>query len=206
MTRWPPVPTLIVALAVAAMLALGVWQLQRRGEKLAYIERVSANAARPAMAFPRFADESVLLRRAAGYCLRPVSHRLEGAGAGGYRMIVECATGAMGPGMTVQLGTTRDPTAKLAWGGGEVAGRIGYAPDSRSLIATLFDRTPRQLMLVADPPLGGLAPNKLPDVQAIPNNHLAYAVQWFLFAGIAAAIYVLALRRRQRREGEAPQS
>jgi surfeit locus 1 family protein len=32
----------------------------------------------------------------------------------------------------------------------------------------------------------------------VPNNHLAYAVQWFLFAGVAAVIYALALRRRTR--------
>jgi len=31
----------------------------------------------------------------------------------------------------------------------------------------------------------------------IPNNHLAYAVQWFLFAGIAGVIYALALKRRR---------
>jgi surfeit locus 1 family protein len=37
--------------------------------------------------------------------------------------------------------------------------------------------------LVADPPLAGLAANAAPDPSDIPNNHLAYAVQWFLFAG-----------------------
>jgi surfeit locus 1 family protein len=32
----------------------------------------------------------------------------------------------------------------------------------------------------------------------VPNNHLAYAVQWFLFAAVASVIYVLALRWRGR--------
>jgi surfeit locus 1 family protein len=31
----------------------------------------------------------------------------------------------------------------------------------------------------------------------VPNNHLSYAVQWFLFAAIASVIYVLAVRRRR---------
>jgi surfeit locus 1 family protein len=197
-TRWPPVPTIVVTLAVAAMIGLGVWQLQRRGEKLAYIERVAGNPALPEMAFPRFPSDEVLLRRASAYCLEVTEHWLLGAGSAGYRMIVECRTGVGDPGMTVQLGTTRDPNAALVWKGGEVSGHIAHAPDSRSMIATLFDRTPRRLMLVADRPVAGLAPNKAPDLSSIPNNHLAYAVQWFLFAGIAAAIYVLALHRRQR--------
>ena len=44
----------------------------------------------------------------------------------------------------------------------------------------------------------GLKPSALPSLQDIPNNHLAYAVQWFVFAGVAAAIYGLALWQRRR--------
>jgi surfeit locus 1 family protein len=51
-------------------------------------------------------------------------------------------------------------------------------------------------MLVADTPAPGLMPNPGPDPSSIPNNHLAYAVQWFLFAGLALLIYALALRKR----------
>jgi surfeit locus 1 family protein len=39
-----------------------------------------------------------------------------------------------------------------------------------------------------------------PSPDNIPNNHLSYAVQWFLFAGIAGVIYALALRQRWRKE------
>ena len=45
-------------------------------------------------------------------------------------------------------------------------------------------------------PLAGLAPNPGPDLSAIPNNHLAYAGQWFFFAAVAGIIYTLAVRRR----------
>ncbi|NBO00626.1 MAG: hypothetical protein EBV21_04095 [Betaproteobacteria bacterium] len=30
----------------------------------------------------------------------------------------------------------------------------------------------------------------------LPNNHLSYAVQWFLFAFVALVIYALAVRKR----------
>ena len=51
-------------------------------------------------------------------------------------------------------------------------------------------------LLVADKPVPGLEANPGPDLSAVPNNHLAYAVQWFLFAAVAAVIYAIALRRR----------
>ena len=52
--------------------------------------------------------------------------------------------------------------------------------------------------IVADPPLAGLAANAKPNPSDLPNNHLAYAFQWFFFALTALVIYVLALRRRER--------
>ena len=55
------------------------------------------------------------------------------------------------------------------------------------------------LLLIADTPAPGLSANEMPSVDSIPNNHLAYAVQWFLFAGVAVIIYLLALRRRARK-------
>ena len=54
------------------------------------------------------------------------------------------------------------------------------------------------LLLVADTPAPGLAPSALPSPANIPNNHRAYAVQWFLFAAVALVIYGVALRRRGR--------
>ena len=150
------------------------------------------------MAFPRVNDDTLLFRRARGFCLQPVGVTRAGAGSSGYRLIAICRTGAEGPGMIVQLGKTRDPNFKTNWKGGQVSGFISHAPDSRPLIATLFDKTTKPLMLVADTPAPGLSPNGAPDLSAVPNNHLAYAVQWFLFAAIAAVIYLLALRRRQK--------
>lgn len=194
MKRIPLLPTLIVGLAIAAMVALGLWQLvDRLPRKEAFLAQIARNPGKPPVAFPRAADETLLFRQSVGTCTPPVAVRLAGAGAAGYRAIATCADG-----MTVQLGTTRDPMGKPAWGGGRVTGRIGQAPDGRSLIGTLFDHRAPTPMLVADPPLAGLSPNAVPSVDAIPNNHLAYAGQWFFFAIVAGVIYVVALRRRVR--------
>jgi surfeit locus 1 family protein len=196
--RIPVVPTAIVALAVAAMIGLGFWQLlDRRPKKLAQLEQLAANPSKPEIAFPRTPDESLLFRRAHGFCVEPVAIRLVGAGGAGYRAIAKCRTGAEGPGMLVQLGTTRDPNARPQWKGGEVQGFLSHAPDGRSMLASLFDRRPQRLLLVADTPPAGLAPNGRPDFSSVPNNHLAYAGQWFFFAIVASVIYVLALRRRR---------
>ena len=195
--RVPLVATILVTLAVAAMIALGFWQLlDRLPRKEAFLAQLAANPAKPAMAFPRLPDETLLFRRATGFCVQPTAIRLAGAGKAGFRAIADCRTGAEGPGMIVQLGTTRDPMARPAWAGGQVSGYITHAPDGRSLIGSLIDRTPPRLMLVADTPPAGLAPNGTPDIASVPNNHLAYAGQWFFFAAIAAIIYVLALARR----------
>lgn len=198
MKRIPLIPTIVVALAVAAMIGLGLWQLlDRAPKKEAYLAQLAANPAKPPIAFPRFPDDRLLFRRASGLCVRVTGQRLAGAGKAGFRLIADCATGAEGPGMLVQLGTTTDPAYKDTWTGGPVTGFISHAPDARSLIGSLFDHTPQRLMIVADRPAPGLAANGQPDLSSVPNNHLSYAVQWFLFAAIAATIYALALRRRR---------
>lgn len=191
--RIPIAPTIVVALAVAAMIALGLWQLlDRLPKKEAFLAQLAGNPTKPAIAFPRAPDDLLLFRRSSVDCRDPRDQQLAGAGGAGYRVIVRCAAG-----FPVQLGTTRDPKARVAWRGGKIDGYISHAPDSRALITTLFDHRPQEMMLVATTPPAGLAANRPPDLSAIPNSHLAYAGQWFVFAAIASVIYVLALRRRK---------
>lgn len=197
MRRVPVVPTIVVALAVAAMIALGLWQLlDRLPRKEAFLAQLQANPAKSAIAFPRVSDDRLLFRRAAGICAPPIRQTLQGAGAAGYRVIATCGARGANAGMTVQIGTTRDPRFSSAWTGGAVTGFISHAPSSQPLIATLLRHEATPLMLIADRPGPGLAANGKPDLSAVPNNHLAYAWQWFFFAGVASVIYVLALRRR----------
>lgn len=188
--KLPLVPTLVVAVAVAAMIALGVWQLRRAAEKDALLARYEAAQDLPPISFPTgpiHDDRLPLFRHATGLCLKPVTKRTSNgrnrAGEVGYVLIVDCLTGAEGPGMSVELGWTRNPNAPVNWRGGPVSGII--APDRRNRM---------RLVAATAPP--GLAPSAPPAIDQIPNNHRSYALQWFLFALIATVIYILALRKR----------
>lgn len=189
MTRRLPVwPTLIVAAAVAVMLGLGVWQLQRAAWKGALLDRYAGASSLPPIAWPNMppSDEALpLFRRASGLCLRPVATRTTSgqnrAGEGGYAFIADCTTGAEGPGMSVAIGWSKNPQARYDWKGGPVSGVV--APDSRTRMRLVADRAP-----------AGLEPLNPPSLDAIPNNHLFYAIQWFFFAAVALLIYALALR------------
>lgn len=204
MPRFPLVPTLIVGLAVAAMIGLGVWQLQRKAEKEAALAEYALNLDRPAMAFPRVpVGDRYLFRRASALCLEVVGWQREGGraanGTTGWREIAQCRTGAEGPALLVDMGVATDPKLVPGWKGGPVSGTITHAPNHVPLIAALFSSAPKPLMLVSDAPAPGLLLTPRPGLGSVPNNHLAYAVQWFLFALVAAVIYVLALRLRQRK-------
>lgn len=200
MIRFPVVATTIVAMAVAAMIALGVWQLQRAGEKEALIARLTRNATLPPRHFPLLGPvlEDALFRRSSLMCVAVAGWRTEGGGAG-YRHIAECKTGGgEGPGALVDMGVAADPAFKPRWSGGMVNGTITTEPDRSSLIGRLVPRTiPLRPMLIADTPAPGLRASPVPSVADLPNNHRGYAGQWFLFAGVAAVIYGIAVRRRR---------
>jgi len=79
MPRFPLIPTIIVALAVALMIGLGVWQLERRGEKLAALQLYAANFDKPEMAFPRLpVGDQYLFRRANAFCLQVIGWQSQG--------------------------------------------------------------------------------------------------------------------------------
>ncbi|OQW45915.1 MAG: hypothetical protein A4S16_02095 [Proteobacteria bacterium SG_bin6] len=198
MTRRVPIlATLIVLAAVATMLALGIWQLQRRHEKEALIARYRANAALPAIPFPTgAADAALLFRQTQAFCAGVNGWQTEGAGAAGFRHIARC--GGPDGGFAVDVGAAPDPRFRPDWRGGPVRGWIVPERQNRSWLAP---SAPLRLMIVSAAPAPGLAAPKRPDPASLPNNHLAYAVQWFLFATSALAIYALALRQRWRKAG-----
>lgn len=201
--RLPLVPTIVVGLAVAAMIALGIWQLDRKAQKEALLAQLAANFGKPVMAFPRLpVGDAYLFRRATANCLEAVGWRSQGGrsarGMTGVRQIAECRTGAEGPVLLVDMGVSRDPRFKPEWKGGPVTGTITHAPDARPLIASLFDSKPKPLMLISETPAPGLEATARPELSSVPNNHLAYAVQWFLFAAVAVVIYLLALHWREK--------
>jgi surfeit locus 1 family protein len=192
--RLPLLPTLIVAAAAAAMIALGFWQISRAHWKESLLERYAAADGQPPIAYPASAmskEDLPLYRRASGLCLRVVGWRAlagqDNSGEPGYSHLADCSTGAEGPGMVVDAGWSKDPNARPKWSGGPVAGVI--APDRKA-----------GLRLVSAQGLGGLAASAPPSTESIPNNHRFYAAQWFFFAAAAMVIYALALRKRLRAE------
>jgi surfeit locus 1 family protein len=191
MMRLPLFPTVIVMSVIAIMVRLGFWQLDRRIEKQALIATYMRNTTAPEMAMLPRAGKQFLYRRARLQSPNCGGAEIFGAGKTGYRVVTFCK----GIGK-VQLGTTRDPRAIVKWSGGNVSGWIQSEPDNRSVLEVATGGAEPLLMLVADPPLAGLAPNPPVSPEDVANNHLAYAVQWFLFAAVAASIFGLALRRR----------
>ena len=172
------------------MIGLGVWQLERRAWKEALIARYErAETLSAAVPWPRSAEERerALFRHTRVLCDRVVKR---GAIAGrsfggetGWAQTARCALDGGGE-ADIALGWSRDP-ALHRWSGGEALGFV--APGAGD-----------EVRLIAAPPLAGLEPLARPDPRDIPNNHLAYAVQWFFFAAAAAVIYVLALRKRAK--------
>jgi cytochrome oxidase assembly protein ShyY1 len=198
----PIVATAIVAVAIAAMIGLGLWQLERRHWKEALIARYAAAAGKPPVAYPdRYpVSDALLFRRGTALCQR-VTGWTEAAGrtvsgASGWRHIATCPAGPGRPPVRVDVGVSSSPSPP-AWPGGAVSGTIGWAPQHGSMIGRLWRGAAREEpMITADRPAPGLAPSEPPSAADIPNNHLSYAIQWFLFAATAAVIYALALRRR----------
>ena len=192
--RLPIVASIVVAAAIALMIALGIWQLERAKWKDGLLARYSAAEKEPPIIWPTVPlkeDQLPLFRHATGLCLRPVASRAVAgenkAGDPGYVQIVDCSTGAEGPGMSVEVGWSKNPNARVNWGGGLVSGII--APDQK---------TGMRLVAASAPP--GLEPSAPPSIDSIPNNHRSYALQWFSFAAIALLIYGLALKRRWKED------
>ncbi|GAA4711895.1 SURF1 family protein [Sphingomonas lutea] len=191
MKRLPLIPTIVVLAAVAVMIGLGVWQLQRAKWKEGLLAQYAAAQKKPPISWPTMLgkDETLpLFRYATGMCVRPVGRRAVAgqnrAGESGYAHVVDCMTGGLeGPGMSVEIGWSKDPNARIDWRGGLVSGVI--APDRRS-----------RIRLVAATPPPGLQASAPPSTAGISNNHRMYAIQWFAFALIALVIYALAVRKR----------
>lgn len=188
--RIPVIPTLLVLAAIGVMIALGFWQLGRMHQKEALLAHYAAASGMSAdVPFPQDASatEMALYRHATVDC-REVTNATTIAGKSakgesGVAHIVDCKL-ADGGTARIALGWSRDPKDPV-WRGGVVQGIVAPGP-----------------RLVADPPLAGLQANFRPDPADIPNNHLSYAVQWFLFAATALVIYALALWKRLAVKGQ----
>lgn len=196
--RLPAVPTIAVAVAIGFMVWLGIWQLQRAQWKEGLLEHYAAAQKLPPITFPTVplrSDQLPFFRYATGNCLRPVGQRATAgenrAGEPGFVQIVECATGAEGPGMSVEVGWSKNPNAKINWRGGLVSGVI------------VPDRVARMRLVASSAP-PGLEPSKTPDVSTVspitPAGHRGYAATWFALAVVALAVYAVAVRKHLKEQ------
>ena len=106
-------------------------------------------------------------------------------GEPGYVHIVDCATGAEGPGMSVEVGWSKNPNAKVNWPGGPVSGIIvpdRVSPDAAGCCERAARPRAEQGADVTDSPI-------------TPGGHRGYAATWFSLALAALVIYGLAVRK-----------
>lgn len=199
MKRLPILATLIVAAAIAVMIGLGVWQLQRAEWKERMLADLAAAPSRPAIDLdPSLGagdpPADLAFRRALVSCTaRDAAPVLRAGrtldGVSGFSLFVPCRPGADGWAgrIEVNAGWTRQADYRTP---------VTLAGITAGVIGTVEPDGP--IILTAATPAPGLAASAAPTIADIPNNHLMYAFQWFFFAATAALIYVLALRRRRR--------
>lgn len=199
MRRLPLIPTLFVIAAVATMIGLGIWQLQRAVWKEALLAEYGRAAALPVVdldplltggrPLPALSFRRVIVSCAARDSAVEAQAGRNLADATGQAFYVPCRPGASGPAgrLRVNAGwaTRPDAVTRLSLTG-IVAGHLGFVEADAPITLTAA---------TAAPPL---VPSQAPGPETIPNNHLLYAWQWFFFAAAAAVIFVLALRKRNR--------
>ena len=180
--RIPFLPTLIVAAAVAVMVGLGVWQLQRAEWKEALIADLETSNHYRKMSLTCTVDAKPEVR--AGRSAK---------GETGYRYLVPCRR-SREDGDVVTI-----TEARLDIGWSKRPNALPHVRETRTFTGVFAagEAGSRQI-LVLDTPLPPLEASGLPSPADLPNNHLIYAIQWFFFAIAAAVIYALALRRRQK--------
>lgn len=196
MSRVPRFASLVVAAAVLAMIALGVWQLRRADEKDRLLAVYSRAEGRPVLDLDPWIEREMPpasdFRRVIVSCAPgPHAPRLRGGrsaeGQGGYHYFLPCRPGAAGWAgrLEINAGWSALPERGLSLAlPSPVAGRLGTV------------RPEGPILLTSATAIGPLSRSAAPSIETIPNNHLAYAFQWFFFAGVALVIYLLALRRR----------
>lgn len=169
-------PTLLVAVALPVLVSLGVWQLNRLAWKEDLLVRLAEAPKLPVLHEPVLTRPGLDFRRAIVPC-RPIGPpAIRGGrslrGEVGYSYILRCTE----PHLSLDAGWSPRPDLKPFALAATYPGLLREHPGpDYTLISTR-----------ALPPLTPSAP---PSVAEVPNSHLSYAIQWFLFAGVLAVIY-----------------
>lgn len=211
------VPVLFGLIGAGVLVYLGLWQLDRLGQKEGQLAEIAARIAAAPVALPAAPDplsdrylpvvaEGVFT----GDSLRVlVSQKEIGAG---YRIVEVFETGARR--VLVDRGFVRvDAAVTLAARGAVVTGNLhwpdevdSYTPAPEGELWFARDVPAMAQVLGAEPVLivarsdtgDGIAPLPV-DTANIPNNHFGYAVQWFGLAVVWLGMTVFYLWRIRRR-------
>ena len=215
-----------VVLAAAFLLALGIWQVERRAWKLDLIAQIDARVGAPLVdapapaAWPSITATSDAYRhvRAAGEWLRDKDTRVQAVTAlgAGHWLLTPLRTEA---GFTVLINrgfvaADNKATVPLPPARAEITGLLritepngGFLRSNDPAADRWFSRdveaiaqarglgevAPYFIDAAADPsqpvPVGGLT------VIRLPNNHLVYAVTWFVLAAMVMAFAIRLWRR-----------
>lgn len=216
-------PALIGIIGCAVLIALGVWQLQRMQWKEAMLAQIQASIDAAPVPLPATVDPSMkyapvtLSGTTTGQEIDVLSGTKEQGG--GYQIVSGFVTDD-GRRVMVDRGfvpqearhAPRPPvrlavTGNLHWPNEKgsatpepnLTENIWFARDVPAMAAHL-DTQP--ILVVASTVQGdaqGVEPIPVA-IEGIPNNHLSYAVQWFMIAAVWAGMTVALIRRiRQRR-------
>lgn len=191
----PIIPTILVVAAAATMVWLGFWQLGRADEKAAMIAEFEAKAGLPEIVDIEAGASDLVYRQVRFKCESPsdwqaISGR-NAAGRSGFAHRYWCTFSPLGFDTSEPLIVTY---ADIGWSVSPAEPNFEGGTVKGTLVALGDD-----FKVVASEPLAGLQPLAKPDPGDLPNNHLAYAGQWFFFALTALVIYFFAVRSRLAR-------
>ncbi len=198
----PLAATLLTLVMVPCLIALGVWQLERRAWKHALIARLETAATLPPVGprdfYRAMIGEANLQYRRAEIDCRPgrvapydVKGGTSAGDQGGFLILVDCNDPARrrAPDLVVVAGwTVRPDTVK----------RLDL---DTSFTGTLIERPygdapgRPQFMLIPTRAVPPLQPSRVPVPGDLPDSHLSYALQWFSFAATLLVIYAIYLAK-----------
>ncbi|MEM6275404.1 MAG: SURF1 family protein [Pseudomonadota bacterium] len=205
----------------AALMALGVWQMQRLAWKEGVLAEIEASISAAPVTVPQAPSEAdrYLSVTAAGVLEQEEIHVLassKGFGAG-YRVIRALETD--GRRLLVDLGMVRTEAKDAARPGGpvellgnlhwpdevdsftpenDVAGNIWFAREVEVLANALGTEPVLIVARDVSPPVPGAVAFPL-DTSGIPNDHLGYAATWFGLAAVWLSMAGLFLYRSRRK-------
>lgn len=183
----PLFPTLMTAIVALILGGFGIWQLQRMAWKAEVLEKLAAAADKPLIDLgvaPLPDDLQFRHVRLVVSCPEQEPYGKIGYGPDGrtgYSAVVRCRAGDE----VIEVDT--------GWGPRPDSWKQVDAPwpDALPVTGTLIDpgRDGVRYQLVADTAPAPLLPSTPPGIENIPNNHFAYAIQWFGFAGMLIVIW-----------------